>query len=85
MHFWCLSERVSSKVSPTFPAALFQWMRGSRVKLKGLKQAFSELIRQSQRKQMKGQVLNITSNAKNLQICCTRLIQIVHNKQVFEN
>jgi len=34
---------------------------------------------------MKEKVLNITSKAKKLQICCAKLIRIVQNKQVFEN
>jgi len=41
-------------------------MRGSRVKLRNLKIAENELIRQNKRKQMKQQVMNITSKAKKL-------------------
>ena len=54
------------KVSPTFPAALFQWMRGSGVKLKDLKQRQNDLLRQNKSKQMKGQVLNKIFKAKKL-------------------
>jgi len=39
-------------------------MGGSRVKLNSLKNAKNELIRQNKRKQMKEQILNITSKAK---------------------
>jgi len=41
-------------------------MRGSRVKLKDLKKAQNDLLRQNKRKQMKQQVLNRTSKAKKL-------------------
>jgi len=41
-------------------------MLGSSVKLKSLKKAENELIRQNKGKQMKQQVLNITSKAKKL-------------------
>jgi len=43
------------------------------------------VIRQNKRNKIKEKVLNITSKEKNLQICCTKLIRIVQNKQVFEN
>jgi len=49
-----------------FPAALFQWMRGSGVKMKSLKNPSNEVIRQNQHTQTKEQVLNITSARKKL-------------------
>ena len=42
-------------------------MRGSRVKLKDLKQEENDLLLQNKRKQMKEQVLNRTSKAKKLE------------------
>jgi len=54
------------KRASLFQPHFLQWMRGSRVKLKDLKEAWNYLQRQNKRKQMKEKVLNTTSKAKKL-------------------
>jgi len=49
-----------------FQPHFLKWMRGSRVKLKDLKKAQNDLLRQNNRKQMKQQLLNRTYKAKKL-------------------
>ena len=83
---WYKLFHYLGKEIPTFSAALFHWIRGSRIKMKSLKNLLNEVIRENKHMQMKEEVLSITSKRKekNLQICCTKRIKILQTKPLFE-